>query len=92
MKAAFFYGPNNIKIENTDLQNPSIDSFILRVLSCSVCSYDVRTYRNGSFKVKPPIILGHEICAETTHEIKGKNFKIKPHQRVSVKKLFPQLK
>ena len=92
MKAAFFYGPNNIKIENTDLQNHSSnDSFILRVLSCSVCSYDVRTYRNGSFKVKPPIILGHEICAETTHEIKGKNFKIKPHQRVSVYPVIPCL-
>lgn len=91
MKAAFFYGPNNIRIENLDIQSHSNDNLVLRVLSCSVCSYDVRTYRNGSFKVKPPIILGHEICAETTTEIKEKNFKFKSHQRVSVYPVIPCL-
>lgn len=91
MKAAFFYGPNNIKIENLNIENHPNDNLILKVLSCSVCSYDVRTYRNGSFKVKPPIVLGHEICAETTSEIEGKNFRIKPHQRVSVYPVIPCL-
>ncbi len=91
MKAAFFYGPNRIKIENMDLASPSNDNIILKVLSCSVCSYDVRTYRNGSFKVKPPIVLGHEICAETTDEIKGKNYKVKTQERVSIYPVIPCL-
>ncbi|WP_458747511.1 alcohol dehydrogenase catalytic domain-containing protein [Candidatus Nitrosocosmicus sp. T] len=91
MKAAFFYGPNRIKIENIDMESPSNDNLILKVLSCSVCSYDVRTYRNGSFKVKPPIVLGHEICAETTDEIRGKNYKVKNQERVSIYPVIPCL-
>lgn len=91
MKAAFFYGPNNIKIKNINIDNASNDSLILKVLSCSVCSYDVRTYRNGSFKVKPPIVLGHEICAEATNDFEGKNFKVKPQERVSIYPVIPCL-
>ncbi|MDN5846438.1 MAG: alcohol dehydrogenase catalytic domain-containing protein [Candidatus Nitrosocosmicus sp.] len=91
MKAAFFYGPNKIKIKNINIDNASNDSLTLKVLSCSVCSYDVRTYRNGSFKVKPPIVLGHEICAETTNEFKGKNFKVKSQERVSIYPVIPCL-
>jgi L-iditol 2-dehydrogenase len=91
MRAAFFYGPNKIKIENVNMESPSNDNFILKILSCSVCSYDVRTYRNGSFKVKPPMVLGHEICAETINEIKGTNFKIKAQERVSIYPVIPCL-
>jgi len=89
MNAAFFYGPNNIKIKNINIENKSNDNLILKVLSCSICSYDVRTFRNGSFKIKPPIILGHEICAETIDHIEGKNFRIKPNSRVSVYPVIP---
>ncbi len=32
----------------------------------------------GHFKVIPPMILGHEICAEIVDEYQGKNFSIKP--------------
>lgn len=91
MKAAFFYGPNTIQLENIDVESHLDDNLILRVLSCSVCSYDVRTFKNGSFKVKPPIVLGHEICAETIHEIKGTNLRIKPQERVSIYPVIPCL-
>lgn len=91
MKAAFFYGPNKISIENTNIATDSNESLILKVLSCSVCSYDVRTFRNGSFKVNPPVILGHEICAETINEVKGNNISIKAQQRVSLYPVVPCL-
>ena len=63
MNAAIFYGPNNIQIKDIHFKKRTSDDYLLKVLSCSVCSYDVRTFRNGHFKVTPPIILGHEICA-----------------------------
>jgi L-iditol 2-dehydrogenase len=91
MKAAFFNGPNDIQIRPLKIDNDSNESIVLKVLSCSVCSYDVRTFRNGSFKVKPPIILGHEICAETIDEYIGENFSIKPKTRVSVYPVIPCL-
>lgn len=89
MKAGIFYGPNNIKIE--DIQFPSVlnDIIPLKVLSCSVCSYDVRTFRNGHFKVKPPMTLGHEICAETINRFEGNNFSIRSGERVSIYPVIP---
>ncbi|KAA2279354.1 alcohol dehydrogenase catalytic domain-containing protein [Candidatus Nitrosocosmicus agrestis] len=89
MRAAVFHGPNDVRIENVDL-NPDLPNIItLETLSCSVCSYDVRTFRNGSFKVKPPIILGHEICAKTITTYKGENFKVDSNSRVVVYPIIP---
>lgn len=89
MKAAFFYGPDKIRIENTCTNFSSEDYICLKTLSCSVCSYDVRTFRNGSFKVKPPVILGHEICAQTIDDFEGNG--IKSNTRVSVYPVIPCL-
>src|SRR5919112_1920980 len=90
MNAAVFYGPNNIKIKDIDIQKKrNSDEILLKVLSCSVCSYDVRTFRNGHFKVTPPIILGHEICAQIIDEYQSKNLLIKPKSRVSIYPIIP---
>src|SRR6476469_2777221 len=89
MNAAVFYGPNNIKIKDIDIQKRKSNEILLKVLSCSVCSYDVRTFRNGHFKVTPPIILGHEICAQIIDEYQSKNLLIKPKSRVSIYPIIP---
>jgi L-iditol 2-dehydrogenase len=89
MNAAIFYGPNNIQIKDIHLKKCTSNDYLLKVLSCSVCSYDVRTFRNGHFKVTPPIILGHEICAELVDEYQGQNVSIKPKTRVSIYPIIP---
>lgn len=89
MKAAIFNGPNDISIQDIDRWKVPKNSQLLRVLSCSVCSYDVRVFRNGSFKVKPPIILGHEICAELTSDFWKSNQKINTNTRVSIYPIIP---
>src|ERR1044072_8572875 len=92
MKAAFFHGPNDIRLEKIDdIMSPLGDSKILKVLSCSVCSYDVRTFRTGSFKVTPPVILGHEICAETVYDYNGPKYNIRAGCRVTIYPIVPCL-
>ena len=91
MKAALFYGPDKIRIENTSIETLSANNLLLKVLSCSVCSYDVRTFRNGSFKVKPPVILGHEICAQILENLEYPLKGIKPAARVSLYPVIPCL-
>ncbi|HEX5186837.1 MAG TPA: alcohol dehydrogenase catalytic domain-containing protein [Nitrososphaeraceae archaeon] len=92
MRAALFYGPNDLRITNVKVDgNQSTENIMLKTLSCSVCSYDVRTFRNGSFKVLPPVILGHEICAITIHDYESSNFTIKSGTRVSVYPVIPCL-
>ena len=92
MNAAVYYGPNDIRLENLDIHETSMDGMnLLKVLSCSVCNYDVRTYRNGNFKVTPPIILGHEICAEMVKEYKSSGLNLNPQTRVSIYPVIPCL-
>lgn len=91
MIAAVFYGPNDIRVEDIEIKNRSSENILLKLRCCSVCSYDVRTFRNGSFKVQTPVILGHEICAMTTDDYNGQHFKIKANTRVSVYPVIPCL-
>ncbi len=82
-RAAVFYGPGQISVDSkreiqpirvgdhnnaTDITRNSRGT-ILKIRSCCVCGYDARVFRNGHRKVKPPIVLGHEICAETIEDV-----------------------
>ena len=68
MRAAVFYSPNNISIEERNSASPSCSNegkeILVRMNACAVCGYDVNVYRNGHTKVRAPVVLGHEICGE----------------------------
>lgn len=94
MNAAVFLEPN--KIYNTQVplydHKPSENAKIFRVKACAVCGYDVRVFRNGHEKVDPPIILGHEICAEAVDDLELVGGLIIPaNTRVAVSPIVPCL-
>lgn len=64
MKAAIFEGIGSIVVKN--VPDPVIEdgAIILKVRVCSVCGSDLRIYRHGHSRIKPPQIIGHEIAAE----------------------------
>jgi L-iditol 2-dehydrogenase len=70
MRAAVFYSPNNILLEDRDDLRPPHSGgrreVLMRVKACAVCGYDVNVYRNGHTKVTTPVVLGHELCGEIT--------------------------
>lgn len=95
MRAAVFSKPNIMDIKEVKLSQ-EVDKepmVLLKVDSCAVCGYDARVFRNGHSKVKPPIILGHEICGEViqckTNLNNNENIKI--GSRVVVSPLVPCL-
>src|SRR5256885_10405114 len=61
MKAAVFYGPEDLRLE--DLPEPSIsdDQLLLKTVACAVCGSDVRTYHFGASNITGPVIIGHEV-------------------------------
>jgi L-iditol 2-dehydrogenase len=97
MHAAVFHGPGCI-VNNETYPNYNNDKegILLKLKACAVCGYDVRVFRNGHFKVTPPIILGHEICGEISRdiisEVSGKEVLIKAGTRVTVSPIVPCLK
>ncbi|MFZ0328349.1 MAG: alcohol dehydrogenase catalytic domain-containing protein [Nitrososphaeraceae archaeon] len=96
MHAAVFHGPGCIV--NNDIYpncNNNEEGILLKLKACAVCGYDVRVFRNGHFKVTPPIILGHEICGEINRdifsEVSGREVLIKAGTRVTVSPIVPCL-
>lgn len=62
MKAAVYYGPNDIKIENIEDPICPNGGLLVKVEACGICGSDIRTYKVGSSTISPPQVLGHEFC------------------------------
>jgi len=62
LKAAFFYGPNKLKLEEVDKPKISEEEILLKVKVSAVCGTDVRIYEGKKTKgVRTPSIIGHEL-------------------------------
>src|SRR5215210_7410738 len=89
MLAAVFHAPNNIVVKQIPVSRRKA---MLKVSACAVCGYDARVFRNGHRKVRPPVILGHELCGEIQNDIiVGDGMTINAGSRVAVCPLIPCL-
>jgi L-iditol 2-dehydrogenase len=89
MLAAVFHAPNNIIVKQVPITRTQV---MLKVSACAVCGYDARVYRNGHRKVRPPVILGHELCGKIQNDITvGDGMTINAGSRVAVCPLIPCL-
>jgi L-iditol 2-dehydrogenase len=81
MKAAVYLGKEQIPIQ--EVGDPSLEEgeVLLAIDSCSVCGTDLRTYRHGDAKIKPPRILGHEFCGRVV-ESRAPDANVKVGDRV----------
>jgi L-iditol 2-dehydrogenase len=64
VKAARFYAPGDIRIEDVPEPVAGPGEVRLRVRNCSTCGTDVKISRNGHQNLTPPRTLGHEIAGE----------------------------
>lgn len=83
MKAALWYGRNDIRIEEVpDPGPPGPNEVILRVAYCGICGTDLEEYRSGPFFIPvdqphpltgrvAPLILGHEFVGDVVEVGRG---------------------
>lgn len=74
MRAALFYGRQDLRIEDVPEPTPRAGEVKLRVLYNGICGSDLHEYYEGPITtrtephpltgVKNPVILGHELCGE----------------------------
>ena len=64
MKAAIFYAPQDVRLEEIDEPTPAADEVKIRVRNCSTCGTDVKIFNNGHPNMTPPQTIGHEIAGE----------------------------
>lgn len=73
MKAAVFYNTGDLRVEDIAPPVCPPGGAIIKVEAVGICGGDVRTYYYGSHKIKPPMILGHEVAGTIVET--GKYFK-----------------
>ena len=80
-KSAYFFGPKNIKVVNRNIKNIDSNSLIIKVSSCMICGSDLRIFKEGSTRIKKPMIIGHETSGIVIH---SKIKKMKVGDKVSL--------
>ena len=85
MKAAVFYGVNDIRIEEHEMPTVGETDVLIKVKACGVCGTDVHIFHGdkGAADVTPPTILGHEFSGIVT-EVGSCVRNFKPGDRVCV--------
>jgi L-iditol 2-dehydrogenase len=68
MKAAVFYEPEQIQLEDVPDPQAGDDEVVVRVHACGFCGSDIEYYYGksplGTPDGKGPLVLGHELCGE----------------------------
>ncbi|MEH7386516.1 zinc-dependent dehydrogenase [Bacillus sp. JJ1521] len=89
MKAAIFYGPNEIRLE--DVEKPKINEHevLVKVSSSAVCGTDVRIFEGKKTKgVRTPSVIGHELVG-TIEEVGLQVSEFSVGDRVGVMPVIP---
>ncbi|MEM2983479.1 MAG: zinc-binding dehydrogenase [Candidatus Bathyarchaeia archaeon] len=88
MKAAIYYGPRDIRIEDIPVPTVSDDEILVRVKACGICGSDLHLYRRGMFGslLGRPFgegrIIGHELSGVVT-QVGRKVSTFRPGDRIA---------
>lgn len=88
MKAAVYYGPQDVRLEETEIPKIGDGEILVRLHACGVCGTDVKTVLRGHPLIKPPTVLGHEMAGQVT-EVEEHVTKHKKGDRVVVAPYVP---
>lgn len=66
MKAAMYFGSNDVRIQNIDIPSISDDEALVRVEAALTCGTDLKAFRQGH-----PVLLGNHYPAPFGHELSG---------------------
>ncbi len=92
MKAARFYGPEDLRVEEVDYPKLNPEGIIVKVALCGVCGTEYHFYKLGTYgfeqgdwgyEPKRPPVMGHEPGGEVV-EVGSEVVGIEPGMRVTI--------
>ncbi|MDD5082923.1 MAG: alcohol dehydrogenase catalytic domain-containing protein, partial [Dehalococcoidales bacterium] len=60
MKAAIYYGPGNLKVEEIERPKAGDRGIVVKVRAAGICGSDLHPYKQAWERYKTGIALGHE--------------------------------
>ncbi len=64
MRAAVYYGPGDVRVEDIERPRAGDEGMILRVRACGICGTDLHPYRKESERCPTGFALGHEYSGD----------------------------
>jgi L-iditol 2-dehydrogenase len=85
MRAVFFHGPGDLRLEQTPVPRPNADEVVVRIHMALTCGTDFKAYRQGHpvLLARTPSPFGHEM-AGTISEVGSGVANLRTDQRVVV--------
>lgn len=85
MKAAYYYGEKDIRVEECQIPQITDDELLIKIKASAICGTDLRIYKGGHFKIPQGTkrVLGHELAGEIVksgRQVQG----YRPGMRVAV--------
>jgi L-iditol 2-dehydrogenase len=74
MKAAVYYGPGDIRVEDHPDPMPTAENLVVEVHCCAICGTDLKLATIGNPRCHPPRVIGHEMVGHIVHagaKVKG---------------------
>ncbi len=66
MKALRYYGPGDLRLEETPIPALKTGEVMVQIRSAGICATDVKTFQRGHPKIQPGSVIGHEIAGVIT--------------------------
>jgi L-iditol 2-dehydrogenase len=87
MRSLKYYGPGNLKLEETPVPKARAGEVLIAVESCGICATDLKTFLRGHPKIRPGTGLGHEVSGVIVDAPNSTRWK--PGDRVAVAPYIP---
>ncbi|MDD5082938.1 MAG: alcohol dehydrogenase catalytic domain-containing protein [Dehalococcoidales bacterium] len=88
MKAAIYYGPGNLKVEEIERPKAGDRGIVVKVRAAGICGSDLHPYKQAWERYKTGIALGHEWAGDVV-EVGPKVTDVKVGDRVWATALLP---
>lgn len=62
MRAVVYHGPMDVRVEQVPVPACPDGGLLVKVDGCAVCGSDMKSYKSGNPRMRPPIVMGHEFA------------------------------
>lgn len=76
MRAVVYHGQADVKVEQVPVSVCGDGELLVRVEACAVCGSDMKAYKSGNPRMRPPIVMGHEFAGVIVESRAGAGFAV----------------
>jgi len=74
MRAVVYRGPLDVNVEQVQVPLCEEGGLLVKVDACAVCGSDMKAYKSGNPRMRPPIVMGHEFAGVIVENRAGPAF------------------